>query len=149
MRTVRNGARLVLRLQNLPEVVLRKHHCVLLLGCMQSFITDFQQVSSQRQVGAMLFQNLERQKKASPLGLIDSRSNLAAVSSSQCTVLLACVRPERLVHNTAIGRAINTLRMNFFFQSDTGILAPTRPVTLVTMTCRWWQDSGSGLRRFP
>src|SRR5580692_8986842 len=137
MRTVRNGARLVPRFQNLPEVVFRKHHRVLLLGRMKDLISDLQQIGPERQMGAMLFQNPERQK-ASPLGLFDSHRNSAAVSSSQCTESLACVHPG-LVHNTAIARAINTLRMNFFSRIR-GILALTRPVTLVTMTCRWWQD---------
>src|SRR5580692_2479860 len=105
MRTVGNGARLMPRFQNLPEVVFGKHHRVLLFGRMKDLISDLQQISPERQMGAMLFQNPERQK-ASGLGLFDCRPELG---SGQ-------------------------------FFPIRGILALMRPVTLVTMTCRWWQD---------
>ena len=75
MRAVCHGSGLVFGLENLAEVVLRKDHCVLLVGSVQRGIAHIKQISAQRQVRAMFLQNAERQQ-ACALGLLNSATKV-------------------------------------------------------------------------
>src|SRR5581483_12133688 len=60
--TVRNCAGLMFSLEDLPEVVLGEYDGILLLGSMQGDIANVEQISSERQMRAVLFQDAEGQK---------------------------------------------------------------------------------------
>src|SRR5438128_10678408 len=120
MRAVCHGSGLVFGLENLAEVVLRKDHCVLLVGSVQRGIAHIKQISAQRQVRAMFLQNAERQQ-ACALGLLNSATKVrgpAAVNSSQWVESLACghsgVEPKNKTNE------ISSLRMG---PSEARILA--------------------------
>src|SRR5947207_10392668 len=75
MRAVCDGSGLVFGLENLAEVVLRKDHCVLLVGSVQRGIAHIKQISAQRQVRAMFLQNAETQQPCA-LGLLNSATKV-------------------------------------------------------------------------
>ena len=67
---VRDGAGLVLRFKNLPEIIFWKNHGIFLLHSMQSRVAHVQEIRAQWQVRPMLFQNAEREQ-AGPLRLLN------------------------------------------------------------------------------
>src|SRR5437667_4802893 len=75
MRAVCHGSGLVLGLENLAEVVLRKYHRVLLIGRMQSRIAYIEQIGSQGQVRSMFLQNAKGQQACS-LGLLNGAAEV-------------------------------------------------------------------------
>src|ERR1700722_10257249 len=72
MGAICDSPRFVPRFEDLPKIILGKNYGVFLLRRILSNIADVQQVSSERQMRTMLFQNPERQKTSS-LGLLDGR----------------------------------------------------------------------------
>src|SRR5439155_1588927 len=93
MRAVCHGSGLVLGLENLAEVVLRKYHRVLLIGRMQSRIAYIEQIGSQGQVRSMFLQNAKGQQ-ACALGLLNSATKVRGRSGVRGGISRVLLRPD-------------------------------------------------------
>jgi hypothetical protein len=67
--TIGDGARLVLGFGNLPRKVLGENDGVLFLRCVLRHIARVQQISPERQMGPVLFEDAERQQARTPCAL--------------------------------------------------------------------------------
>src|SRR5262249_37140696 len=74
---VGNGARLMFRFEDLPEIVLGEYHRVFLGRRSQAQVADVDQVSPQGQMGSMFFEDAER-KQTGPLGALDGLNEVCS-----------------------------------------------------------------------
>src|SRR5207253_2154785 len=77
MGAVGNSPWLVLRFEDLSEIVFGKHDGIFLLSSVQCGVADVEQVGAERQVCAVLFQDAKRQD-ASASGLVDGLHEIGA-----------------------------------------------------------------------
>src|SRR5882672_1506465 len=75
LHAVRDGARLVLGLKNLAKIIFRKNDGVLLLRGVQRRVAHVQEVGTQREMRAVLFQNAEWEQACS-FGLLDRQAEV-------------------------------------------------------------------------